>query len=162
VASLTAACPPNCSLNENAIGKGPSRLLIELRENGAGGRVITRRMSEVMKRPLVQTTVERHLKHLREAVEEPEGEEPVVRTVSDIEILDSIIVSGFRHSKNWKPTIRDTLEAMKLKSQMTGNSAFENMLTAMEAGLRESEGSDPEGPLPENPDALGDETERES
>ncbi len=72
--------------------------------------------------------MDRHITHFVEA-EEPDAVPEDGPKPSDIAILDSIIVSGFRNSKNWKPSIRDTLEAMKLKVQMTGNSAFDDLIS---------------------------------
>ena len=73
---------------------------------------------------------------------------------TDVEILDSIITQGFRNSKNWKPTIRDTLEAMKLKTSMTGNSAFDDLITLFDVDDDEDEVA------PESVDALLSEEER--
>lgn len=109
--------------------------------------------------------MQRHLGHYRE--KEPEGDAgpslPPGKRAGDLEILDQIIQRGFENSRAWRPTIKDTIEAMKLKMQMTGNSAFDDMLRAMERGLSLAEGiEDPEDVLPENPEALASEDERSS
>lgn len=160
---VVIACGSRCQFHPDKLPPGVAEALRVIRENGAGERVLTKRASELLGRPIPQSSIRDHIKHYREAAtvgDTPEPEQDKGPRPSDVEILDELIVAGWRNSKNWKPTIRDTLEAMKLKSQMTGNSAFENMLQAMEAGMREAEGSEAEGPMPENPDAVAAEEER--
>lgn len=101
----------------------------------------------------------RHLKHYKEV--DPEAED--TGHASDIEILDAVIQSAWRNRKNWKPTLRDMLEAMGKKHSLTGGSAFADMLSAMEGGLRLAEGSgdeEEEVEVPENVEALLSEDER--
>lgn len=151
---LTVACPSACSLNPEKIGPGITGVLLEMRANGAGSPSMTRRFIELSGHPFAQTNMERHLKHYKELDPEPEEPSGAVpdEKLGDLDILDRIIQQGARNSRNWKPTIKDTLEAMKLKMQITGNSAFDNMLAAMEAGLQLAEGV-PEDEI-EAPEAL--------
>lgn len=140
-------CPPRCSLHPDVIGWDAANKLAAARAAGFGLPRFKRLADEILGRPNPSSNIQRHLQHYVMAVEEPD--EPVTsgKKPGDIEILDSIITQGFRNSKNWKPTIRDTLEAMKLKTQMTGNSAFEDLIALFDA--------DDEGePLPENPEAV--------
>lgn len=134
---LAYNCDPRCSLRAEVIGNHNAAVLKTMRENGAGWGTMLRRAEELMpqRKPLAKSVMQRHLKHYVEVVNpdapaEPEGPRP-----TDLAILDGIILSGFRNSRNWKPTIRDTLDAMKLKVQMTGQSAFEDMLAAMDAAF---------------------------
>lgn len=158
-ADLVIACPPECSLHPDKIGEDQAQALLSIRASGVGIRRFMTQGATVLGREIAFATAQRHVKHYREAYKEDEiAEAPPEKKVGDLEILDAIIAAGARNSKNWKPSIKDTLDAMKLKLQITGNSAFEDMLAAMEAGLDLADGVDE---LPENPAALGtpDETD---
>jgi hypothetical protein len=120
-------CPEKCSLHPSKIGWKNANALAAARARGAGIPTLARVAAELLGHPVPQTNVQRHVKHYVVPAE-PVVDEPVGPKPTDIDILDSIIVSGYRNSKNWKPTIRDTLEAMKLKTQMTGNSAFDDLI----------------------------------
>lgn len=159
-AKYVQKCPRECSLHPDKMEPGQAELLLMLRDGGAGVSIWGRKASEILGRELVRATVIRHLRHYKEVDETPVERNTGPRP-SDVEILDELIVAGWRNSRNWKPSIRDTLEAMKLKASMTGNSAFQNMLDAMESGMRMAEGSEEDGPMPENPEALAAEDERE-
>lgn len=153
-------CPRECSLNPETMTSGQTDALLLLRETGAGMVVWRRNAADILGRDVSPASASRHLRHYKEADDTPRNSTSKEARPSDVEILDELIVAGWHNSQNWKPSIRDTLEAMKLKSAMTGNSAFQNMLDAMEAGMRLAEGSDEDGPMPENPHALGTEDER--
>lgn len=145
---LVANCPDACSLHPEKIGNAATEALLAARQNGAGAQSLAKRASELLGRTVHSGTMGRHIDHMRElADDQPDltGPRP-----TDIQILDGIIVAGFRNSRNWKPTIKDTLDAMKLKTAMTGQSAFEDMLNALEAGLGMAED---EEEAPENPEA---------
>jgi hypothetical protein len=143
---LAYNCPSKCSLREEVIGAKNAGILKAMRENGAGRPTIQRRAIELLGRHVADSVVTRHLQHYVEIkTDEPEEEGP---RPSDLAILDGIILSGFRNSRNWKPTIRDTLDAMKLKVSMTGQSAFEDMLKAMDAAFDLPDDEN------ENPDAI--------
>ena len=146
---LVANCPDLCSLHPDKIGSAATEALLAARANGAGADSMAKRAAALLGRPVPRTNMQRHLDHMRELV----GDEPVVDgpRPTDVQILDQIIVSGFRNSKNWKPSIKDVLDAMKLKTAMTGQSAFEDMLNALEAGLGMAD--DEEEQAPENPEA---------
>ena len=145
---LATNCHPLCSLREEVIGADAALFLKDARENGMGIVRFQRAAEEKLGRSLNTESIRRHLKHYREIDEfapADGGEKP-----SDIAILDSIVAAGYRNSRNWKPTIRDTLDAMKLKAQMTGQSAFEDMLAAMDEALTQNEA----------PEAVASEEER--
>lgn len=163
-------CPDNCSLRPAVVGQRLTNVLLEMRENGAGGRTMTQRATEVLGRPVPSSNMQRHITHF---VETKGEDEPVAAgpKPSDLAILDAIIVSGFQNSKSWKPTIRDTLEAMKLKIQMTGNSAFDDLIALFDVvdeddpdfeapeavlspGEIEEDVSDPDEPLGEPVEGL--------
>lgn len=152
-ADLVIACPAECSLHPDKIGQAQAEALMSIRASGAGIRKFMTQGATIVGRELAFATVQRHVKHYRLAVPEDEiVDAPPDKKVGDLEILDAIIAAGARNSRSWKPTIKDTLDAMKLKMQITGNSAFEDMLAAMEAGLDLADGIEE---APENPAALG-------
>lgn len=136
---LLINCPDRCSFHPDKIGKGPAHALMMIRANGAGGRVMCKRAEELLGHPINASTMQRHIGHYRYPEETPAEELPVEK-LGDLDILDRIIQQGARNSHNWKPSIKDTIEAMKLKMQITGNSAFDDMLRAMEEGLQLAEG----------------------
>lgn len=125
-------CPDACSLHPSKIGPKNAAALRAARENGAGAIKFQRRAEELLGHPLNRASVQRHLKHYVPigSGEEVEFSGPAPK---DLEILDAIILQGFKNSRQWKPTIRDTLEAMKLKVQMTGNSAFDDLISLFDA-----------------------------
>jgi hypothetical protein len=154
---LAIVCPQLCSYHPEKIGAENANVLKVIRENGAGAPTLARRAEELLGHPVSIASVNRHLKHYRELVpDEPDPAADGPRP-TDLAILDSIIHSGFRNSKHWRPTIKDTIDAMKLKIAMTGQSAFEDMLRAMESGLDLADG---ELDMEENPDAVASEDER--
>ena len=133
---LVAVCPENCGVHVDSVGEAIAATVIEMRERGAGAPAIHKRITE-MGFTKLQGSVSTHLRHLRDVDDAPAAALPENKgkRATDLEILDEIIVSGFRNSKTWKPTIKDTLDAMKLKAQLTGSSAFEDMLAMMDAAL---------------------------
>lgn len=153
---LVVVCPEQCSLRPDKIGDHVTNVLIAMRENGGGSPAMSRRATELLKRRVPPTNMQRHLAHFKELADDDPIKAGGPRP-TDLHILDSIIVAGFRNSRNWKPSIKDTLDAMKLKTQMTGQSAFEDMLTAMDAALDFAE--DEEASL-ENPEAVSSPDER--
>ncbi len=132
-------CPDLCSFHPSKIGWKNANALMAARARGAGAPTLKRIAEELLGHPVPSTNMQRHVKHyVKEA--EPEDQTPISGPKpTDIDILDSIIVSGYRNSKNWKPTIRDTLEAMKLKTQMTGNSAFDDLIKLFDVDDDEEE-----------------------
>ena len=158
---LVVACPNACSLNREKIGAEATAVLLSMRQNGAGAPTMVKRAEALLGRKVVMGTMQRHLKHYREARPEAADPNEVGPRPNDVAILDEIIVAGWRHSKSWRPTMRDMLDAMKLKVQMTGQSAFEDMLTAMnEAFDLPDEDEEPTPEATENPEALGAAEER--
>lgn len=135
----TVQCPANCSLRPEAIGPGLTAVLLQMRENGAGEPSMTRRMSELIGRPFPKTNMTRHLKHYRdlnsEEIESAEDEDS--EKVSDLAVIERIIAAGVRNQKTWRPTLRDTMDAVKLKMQLTGNSIYEDFLSGMDEAVLE-------------------------
>lgn len=140
------SCPDNCSLRPAVVGARLTNALLEMREHGAGGRTMTQRATEILGRPVPSSNMQRHITHFVETKGDQESV-PTGPKPSDLAILDAIIVSGFQNSKSWKPTIRDTLEAMKLKIQMTGNSAFDDLIALFDV-------DSPDDPDFEDPQAI--------
>lgn len=143
---LVIACPALCSFHPDKIGPGAAAALLALKENGAGRNVFRARAAEILGHPVPQGNVQRHLGHYRDAM--PAGPPPdVSKKLADLEILDLVIQRGAANSQNWKPTIKDTIEAMKLKLQMTGNSAFDDLIALFD-------GADADEVLDEAEDAV--------
>lgn len=129
---FVAVCPKDCSFREEAIGGPAVALIIAMRENGAGGPTIKARLEEHLKRNVAESSLYRHFKHLKEVDQSPSGPIEPGKKLGDLDILDLVIQRGAANSNNWKPTIKDTIEAMKLKMQMTGNSAFDDLLAMLD------------------------------
>lgn len=146
---LVVACPPECSLHPDKIGEAASRALLAAREKGLGAVLFAREAEGLLGRRVPTSNVSRHLKHYREPAPEDIPDVEPGKPVGDLALLDAIIAAGARNSKAWKPTIKDTLDAMKLKMQLTGNSAFEDMLSMMDSAL------DLADEVPEAREALG-------
>ena len=159
---LVAVCPDSCSLNPEKIGGAITEALLAARANGAGQPALMKRASELLGRPVPHGNMQRHMAHMRELAEDEPADLGDGKRPTDLAILDAIIIAGHKNSRAWKPTIKDTLDAMKLKIQMTGQSAFEDMLTAMDAALdaAEDEEEDDGEVEAENPDAVASEDER--
>lgn len=153
---LVVKCHKLCTFHPDTIGEEKAEILKALREGGAGVIKFTRAASELLDRPIDDTNVKRHFKHYRDA-EEPRPDDaplPPGGKVTDLEILNDIIEAGHRNSRSWKPTIKDTLDAMRLKVQLTGNSAFEDMIAAMDAALDLAEDDDGKEEEEENVEAV--------
>lgn len=116
-------------MHPDKIGEGLSSILLLMRENGAGSPTMARRAAEFLKHPVPSTNMQRHVKHYKEPEDRPGGIIDPSKKLMDLEILDLVIQRGAQNSANWKPTIKDTIEAMKLKMQMTGNSAFDDLIS---------------------------------
>ena len=155
--TLEYGCPVNCSLRVEVLGEEIAGQLKAAREQRAGEPKMVALATQLLGRDVPHSNMARHLKHYREVVPNGESVAGSGPKPSDLQILDAIIYSGYANSKAWRPGIRDTLEAMRLKVQMTGNSAFDDMLKQMEQGLRLAEGSelgDDEEMLPESNEAM--------
>ena len=125
---LVIGCPRACSFHPDTIGPGAAAALLAIRENGAGQNIFARRAKEILGHPVPLSSVSRHLRHYKEAEDPNAGPPDPSKKLADLEILDLVIQRGAANSGNWKPTIKDTIEAMKLKLQMTGNSAFDDLI----------------------------------
>lgn len=164
--SLSINCPNSCQFHPDTIGQETADKLRAFAETKPTQRAFQMQAAKLLGRAVSGTGVWRHFKHYRHTHDPARGEEAqeiatdAVKKVPDLVILDSIIASGFRNSKNWKPTIKDTLDAMKLKAQMTGNSAFEDLLAAMNASLDLADGEVEDEEMPESPDAVASEDEQ--
>ena len=146
IRKLGISCDPRCKFHPDKIGWDCAERLAAVRAKGAGAVVWARAATEILGRPVnLDGGISRHFKHYMEPVDVVEAAVPDGPKPTDIAILDSIIGAGFRNSKNWKPTIRDTLEAMKLKASMTGNSAFDDLIALFDVD-DEDDGVDEVGP----------------
>ncbi len=140
--NLTVLCPVECSYTEEKIGADKAEKLRVLAETGVGSVLYARGAEVILGYRMPPMNANRHMKHYRDPEPDARASE-VGKKVGDLEILDDIIAAGARNSRSWRPTIKDTLDAMKLKAQLTGNSAFEDMLAAMDQALDRA-GGDPE------------------
>lgn len=120
-------CPPDCTFSVDRVGAGIAQTLLDMRTQGAGRGTMLRRASELAGHPFPPTNMQRHLLHYKELETGPAPDLSDGKRLADLEILDLVIQRGAINSANWKPTIKDTIEAMKLKMQMTGNSAFDDL-----------------------------------
>lgn len=134
-------CSEACTFHPSKIGWPIARELKALRKEGAGKLKFHTRAEALLSIRIPISNVQRHIAHHYPEPEEEVPDEELTKKPTDIEILDSIVASGFRNSKNWKPTIRDTLEAMKLKTAMTGNSAFDDLISLFDV---DDESTEPE------------------
>jgi len=142
---LSIACPRTCSLHPARIGDPAAERLRALREGGAGRVVYRREAEKVLGYLPADTTVQRHFHHYREADLATSVDTSKVEVAPPmLQILDSLINQGYRNARNWKPTIKDTLDAMRMKLSLAGQSAFSDMQAAMEGGLSIAEGYEPE------------------
>jgi hypothetical protein len=107
-----------------------------------------RRVSGLLGHPIPQTNMQRHLLHYKVVETGPPLIPDPSKKYMDLEILDLVIQRGAANSQNWKPSIKDTIEAMKLKMQMTGNSAFDDLITLFDGA------PDPVDEAMESPEAL--------
>lgn len=76
-----------------------------------------------------QPSVGRHKRHITANT----PDEKAGPKATNIEILETIIQKGFGNSKNWKPTISDTMKAMDMWFRLTAGNPFEGLLDAMAA-----------------------------
>lgn len=137
---LEILCPPECSLHPDKIGEDKAHLLMLVRASGVGLPTWQKRGAEILGRPISNGTAGRHSKHYRDpedearkAVDDPE------RKASDVEILDSVIQAAWRNRANWKPTLRDMLEAMAKKHSITGGSEASDLMSLFDAPLDDEE-----------------------
>jgi hypothetical protein len=157
---LVNTCPALCNLHPDKIGQGNAETLTRLRETGAGVVIFTRRLEELTGKKHYLSSVGRHLsKHYREVEEDPASLIAADKKLGDLQILDLVIQRGAANSANWKPSIKDTIEAMKLKLQMTGNSAFDDLIALFDGANVDDDG---EETAPESPEAVADADEQGS
>lgn len=126
-------CPDNCSLRSGTkFGDVATAMLLD-------GQSYTKVIAagEAKGHRFGPSVLTRHNRHI------VRGDEPeVTEKKTNIEILETIIQKGFGNSKNWRPTIGDTMKAMDMWFRLTAGNPFEELLDAMAvAGLGEE--SDP-------------------
>lgn len=123
-------CPDNCSLRPGTkFGDIASAMLVE-------GIPYTKVIAAGVAKghsfgPSVLT---RHRRHI---VTEDQEDPSEKRT--NIEILEMIIQKGFVNSKNWRPTINDTMKAMDMWFRLTQGNPFEELLASMADAVVEPE-----------------------
>lgn len=154
---LIINCPRSCGLHPDRIGEGNAIALLALRQKGSGAVIMTREATRLLGRRVHQTSVQRHLHHYREKEDPNATTLDLSKKAGDLEILDLVIQRGAANSMNWKPGIKDVIEAMKLKMQMTGNSAFDDLIALFD-GAELPEDLDE---APESPEAVAAPGERE-
>jgi hypothetical protein len=128
---LVIACPESCSLYPDKIGADKAELLRKIREGGAGQPTFIREAKLILGYEIAGGTCQRHFKHYKDAETTSPADLPVEAggDVGNLEILKRIIQRGYANSHNWKPTIKDTLDAMRLMVQITGNTGDDELLS---------------------------------
>lgn len=152
---LIINCPKQCQFHPDTIGMGAAQAIAAVRANGAGRSILQGRIEEILGHRVNSSSVSRHLNHYREPLADVDDVIDPKRKLADLEILDLVIQRGAANSASWRPSIKDTLDAMKLKTQMTGNSAFDDLIALFDAADEE------DGEPIEAPEAVADEEERE-
>jgi len=150
--NLIIACPALCTFHPKKIGDSAAESLKLARESGAGVNVFMRKAAVILGHPVTNASVSRHFHHYREAINSAPLFQTMDQKLGDLEILDLVIQRGASNSLSWKPTIKDTIEAMKLKMQMTGNSAFDDLIDLFD-------GTEADDLIPEDPSAVLSEDE---
>lgn len=147
-----------CSLHVEKIGDKKSQAIADAYE-GVRDAAFLAAVDRIVGEHIPTSNVRRHAeKHLHLVVE---AQEPTGEKVGDIEILDTIIKKGFQHSASWRPTIKDTMDAMAMKLKLGGENPFQDMLDMMDSALDladETEARDAHG----LPDELGDPEEQDA
>lgn len=156
MAELVINCPRVCGLHPDRIGDANAQFLLGLRQKGVGAVIMTREAERLLGRRVHRTSVTRHLHHYREATDPSVAPPDLGAKKGDLEILDLVIQRGAANSMNWKPGIKDVIEAMKLKMQMTGNSAFDDLIALFDG----AELPEDEDEAPESAEAVGEAGER--
>lgn len=154
---LVIQCPPECNFYPGKIGDKAAVELMLYRETGIGTVLFGRKVEQVVGRAIAKSSIIRHFKHYKVKVDPNEAPPDPKKKHGDLEILDLVIQRGAANSMNWKPGIKDVIEAMKLKMQMTGNSAFDDLIALFDG----AEIDEDEIPAPEAPEALAAVEERE-
>ena len=146
--SLTISdCHPNCSFYPDKLGTQADAVH---RIFEAGG--TQRHIAEVLAGIGITTTqasVGRHRQHL--TVTDPDDiDEPgtPTKTIPTMDFVDAVISSSFRARKNWRPSIRDGLDALKLRIELNGGA--EGPMAALMEALASA--ADPEEEIPSHPD----------
>lgn len=154
-------CSLTCSLNVENIGEDLAGELLALSEAGHGRpKVLALALERGAK--VSSGAVQRHLaNHLRPEEATESVEDAAGGSIPTVELLDSIITSGYRNRRNWKPTIQDVMKAMEMKLRVTGASAFEDFFDAIDSAVLGDADHEDEEEGPENLEALLSEGERE-
>jgi hypothetical protein len=133
MADFYLECPDSCTFRE---GQPWSKEISAMLLDGTSYRkVVAAAAQEGIRTNLA--TLSRHRKHIVLSGQGPEPESP---KATNIEILETIIQKGFGNSKNWKPTISDTMKAMDMWFRLTQGNPFDDLLdTLAAASLGEEE-----------------------
>jgi hypothetical protein len=127
---VVIGCPTVCSLSPHRIGETAAEQLRLVRQAGYGAVVFERRTKEILGWAPSRNAISRHLRHYREELDETQ-KGPAER-VADLEFLQGVIDQAYKNRGSWRPTLRDALEAMKLKHTMTGGSEMADLLAIFE------------------------------
>lgn len=140
-----AYCAPQCQLRSEVIGEEASDAIAAAYEGPGGNlRIYNEKINAILGRDVDYFAARRHAQnHMREL--EPENGPGSVSAgpqvaMSDKAMLDMIIVAAQQNSRRWRPTIRDALDALKLKQSMGGDdSQYDPMLDAIELAIQSNE-----------------------
>jgi len=124
-------CPENCSLGPRTlVGNKVTEWMLD----GKTYRWIVDEVKALYDYKLFPGTMTRHKKHVIVTGRAPDPPEADSRyKANNIEILETIIQKGFQNSKNWKPTISDTMKAMDMWFRLTQGNPFDDLLDTLAA-----------------------------
>lgn len=148
MAEFHLECPDTCSLRPpSPVGALASPLFAD----GVTYRAVAAAIVDAGYPKPSMGTLTRHKRHIAVHAQ-VQADEPALRKATNIEILEAIIQKGFANSKNWKPTINDTMKAMDQWFRLTQGNPFDELLdTLASASLGED---DPAVGLPDEHEAM--------
>lgn len=141
-------CPASCSLKEGTRWGGV------VTEGLVTGKTVRSIAAEVAKLggTVALGSMTRHRRHIVVHDNAPKDDAPAKAT--NIEILETIIQKGFSNSKNWKPTISDTMKAMDMWFKLTQGNPFDELLDTLAAASMQDENPAAEGVPAEQEDVV--------
>jgi hypothetical protein len=137
--SYTPNCGRRCNFSPAKIGQDKADAMAAAYEGpGSNLAEFTRKVTDILGYEPASTTLRRHAKEdYREVVAAPEaGAQDATAPpakVNTMDVLDTIIAAGFKNSRHWKPTIKDTMDAMAMKQRLGGDDPFKDMFAMLDA-----------------------------
>lgn len=149
-------CEAQCSLHPDRIGSERADALELIYQTTQHNTMeFARQASVLLGRTVSRSAANRHRDHYKELADENEAISDG-SAVKDLVFLDAVIRKSFQNQKNWKPTLKDALDAMKLRVQITGGSSTDELMALFDG----ADDLDDEGLPIESQDAVLSEDER--